>query len=79
MLTARKLWAEKCVGQDRRFQPMLTESGCKTKNQICITYRFLLIIFKLQIFNRSSLLLADFSRKSVTRLLANSRSFCDTI
>jgi len=32
MLTKRKLWAEKCVGQDRRFQSMLIESECKTKN-----------------------------------------------
>ena len=32
MLTDRKLWAEKCIGQDRHFQPMLIESECKTKN-----------------------------------------------
>jgi len=32
MLTDRKLWAEKCVGQDRNFQPMLIESQRKTKN-----------------------------------------------
>jgi len=32
MLTDRKLWAEKCVGQNQRLQPMLTESECKTKN-----------------------------------------------
>ena len=28
----KKLWAEKCVGQDRHFQPKLTETECKTKN-----------------------------------------------
>jgi len=32
MLTDRKLWAKKCVGQDRHFRPMLIESECKTKN-----------------------------------------------
>jgi len=32
MLTDRKLWAERCVGQDRHFQPMLIESGWMTKN-----------------------------------------------
>jgi len=32
MLTDRKLWAQKCVGQDRHFQPMPTESECNTKN-----------------------------------------------
>jgi len=32
MLTDRKLWAEKCIGQDRHFQPMLIASECKTKN-----------------------------------------------
>ena len=31
MLTERKFRAEKCVGQDRHFQPMLIESECKTK------------------------------------------------
>jgi len=29
---SRKLWAEKCVGQDRHFQPMLIESERKMKN-----------------------------------------------
>jgi len=32
MLTDRKLWAKKCVGQDRQFQTVLIESQCKTKN-----------------------------------------------
>jgi len=32
MSTERKLWAKKCVGEDRHFQPMLNESVCKTKN-----------------------------------------------
>jgi len=32
MLTERKLWAEKCGGQDQYFQPMLVESECKAKN-----------------------------------------------
>ena len=32
MLTDRKLWAEKYVGQDRDFQPMLIQSECKMKN-----------------------------------------------
>ena len=32
MLTERKFRAEKCVGQDRHFQPILTESECKKKN-----------------------------------------------
>jgi len=31
-LTERKFLAEKCVGYDRYFQPMLIESVCKTKN-----------------------------------------------
>jgi len=32
MLIERKLWAEKCIGQDQHLQPMLIESKCKTKN-----------------------------------------------
>ena len=32
ILTERKLWTERCVGQDRHFQPMLIESEWKTKN-----------------------------------------------
>jgi len=32
MLTDTKFWAEKCVGQDWYFQPMLIENECKTKN-----------------------------------------------
>ena len=32
MWTERKLWTEKCAGQDRGFQPMLSESECETKN-----------------------------------------------
>jgi len=28
----KKLWTEKCVGQDLHFQPMLTKSECNTKN-----------------------------------------------
>jgi len=32
MLSDRKLWAKKCVGQDWHSQPMLTESQYKTKN-----------------------------------------------
>jgi len=31
MLTDRKLWAERCFGQDLYFQPMLIESEWKTK------------------------------------------------
>jgi len=47
MLTERKLWTEKCGGQDRHFQPMLIESECKTKNNF---NRFLLIILKVTDF-----------------------------
>jgi len=32
LLTDRKLWAKKYIGQDRHFNPMLIESECKTKN-----------------------------------------------
>ena len=32
LLTDTKLWAEKCIGQDRHFQSMLIESDCKTKD-----------------------------------------------
>jgi len=32
MLTDRKLWAERSVGQDRHSQPMLIATKCKTKN-----------------------------------------------
>ena len=45
MLTDRKLWAEKCVGQDRHFQLVLTESECKTKNEysrICLIHHRLI-------------------------------------
>jgi len=36
-LTEKMLWAEKCVDEDRRFQPMPAESECKTKINIpCI-------------------------------------------
>jgi len=31
MLTERKLWAEKCGGQDRQYQLMLIGSERKTK------------------------------------------------
>jgi len=66
-----------CAPPRYASEPMIFESECKTKNWYIVElYRFPLIMLKITwFFNRTSLLSADFSWKSVTRLLAESSSF----